>query len=274
MLIDCHVHMFSEHELREAGDAPMVAMERFGRDTAPVRRPEQTVAEMAEAGIDKGVLLPMPTPNLDVKRNNDEIATWVRDHPEAFLCGFGSVNVHDNFAAVQEIERCANQLGLRGLKFHPPAQAFYPNDASMYPIWEACVAHKLPVLIHTGTTWWGFSKIKYARPETIDEIACDFRDLVIIMTHWGQPWWEENMAVAWRHPNVYFDISGYGPRQVPERYLKMAGTVLQDKALFGTDYPALGFKKFVEDYEVMCKSLAPAVVDKISSGNILRALHL
>jgi len=273
MLIDCHVHMFSEDELREAGEAPLVAMQRFGRDSAPVRRIEQTVAEMAEAGIDKGVLLPIPTPQLDVKRNNDEIAAWVRQQPDR-LVGFGSVNVHDNFAAVREIKRCVEELGLRGLKFHPPAQAFYPNDANLDPIWEACIEYNLPVLIHTGTTWWGFSKIKYARPETIDDVACDFRDLVIIMTHWGQPWWEENIAVAWRHPNVYFDISGYGPRQVPERYLKLANTVLQDKVLFGTDYPALGFKKFVEDYKVMCQSLKPEVVAKISSGNVSRILGL
>ena len=104
MLIDCHVHMFSEEELREAGDAPVVAMQRFGRAGAPVRRVEQTVAEMAEAGIDRGVLLPMPTPNLDVKRNNSEIASWVRQHTDR-LIGFGSVNVHDNFGAVQEIRR-------------------------------------------------------------------------------------------------------------------------------------------------------------------------
>ena len=77
MLIDCHVHMFSEDELREAGEAPIVAMQRFGRDSAPVRRIEQTIAEMSEAGIDKGVLLPIPTPQLDVRRNNDEIASWV-----------------------------------------------------------------------------------------------------------------------------------------------------------------------------------------------------
>src|SRR5207249_2099662 len=69
MLIDCHVHMFSEDELREAGEAPIVAMQRFGRDSAPVRHLEQTIAEMSEAGIDKGVLLPIPTPQLDVRRN-------------------------------------------------------------------------------------------------------------------------------------------------------------------------------------------------------------
>jgi len=271
MLIDTHCHMFSENELREAGDAPMVAMERFGRDSQPVRRVEQTVAEMAAAGIDRAVLIPMPTPQLDVKRNNDEIASWVGQHPDK-LVGFGSVNVHDSFAAVQEIKRCVEDLGLLGLKFHPPAQAFYPNDASLYPIWEACVRYKLPVLIHTGTTWWGFSKIKYAKPESIDDVACDFRELVIIMAHWGQPWWEEAIAVAWRHPNVYFDISGYGPRQVPERYLKLVNGPLQDKALFGTDYPALGFKKFVQDYQVMCQSLKPEVADKISSGNARRIL--
>jgi predicted TIM-barrel fold metal-dependent hydrolase len=270
MLIDCHVHMFSEDELREAGEAPAVAMERFGHGLE-VHTVEGTIAEMDDGGIDKAVLIPMPTPNLNVLRNNNEVASWVRQHSNR-LVGFGSVNVFDNFAAVNEIKRCVEELGLVGFKFHPPAQAFLPNDANVYPIWEACARYKVPVMIHTGTTWWGYSKIKYGRPEYIDDIACDFRELVIIMTHWGQPWWEENIAVAWRHPNVYFDISGYGPRQVPERYLKLANSVLQDKALFGTDYPALGFKKFAQDYEVMAGQLKPEVREKISSGNVRRII--
>jgi predicted TIM-barrel fold metal-dependent hydrolase len=262
--------MFSASELRDAGQAPAVTMARFGRSAEP-HVASSTVAEMHAAGIDAGVLIPMPTPSLDVSRNNAEIAAWVADFPES-LVGFGSVNVADPVAAVDELQRCVEELGLVGLKFHPPAQGFFPSDRALDPVWDACVQHNLPIMIHTGTTWWGYSKMKFGRPEFIDEVACDFPELTIIMTHWGHPWWEEAAAVAWRHANVYVDISGYGPRHVPERYVRMLGSVLQDKALFGTDFPALPFDQFVAGFETLAAVLKPEVVDKVTGGNIRRII--
>ena len=122
------------------------------------RLPEHSVDEMAavfRAADVVGVLLAWDaethTGNPPV--SNDFVASCVAAHPETFL-GFASVDPHKPDAVV-ELERAVRFLGLRGLKVHPGAQGFAPDDRAVYPIWETAQSLDIPVLIHTGTTGLG-----------------------------------------------------------------------------------------------------------------------
>src|SRR5262245_63312957 len=131
------------------------ACEAHFRTTLPRHR----VSEMADVFRDAdvfGVLLAW-----DAETNtglpavtNDFVARCVRDHPDAF-CGFASVDPLKGDAAVTELERAVRMLGLRGLKLHPSAQGFVPDDRAIYPLWEAATELHIPVLVHTGTTGLG-----------------------------------------------------------------------------------------------------------------------
>ena len=44
---------------------------------------------------------------------------------------------------------------MRGFKFHPSLQAFEPNDARYYPLYEAMQELGVPALFHTGQTGIG-----------------------------------------------------------------------------------------------------------------------
>ena len=48
-------------------------------------------------------------------------------------------------------------------------------------------------------------------PMLVDDVAIDFPDLKINMSHTGWPWTGEFCSMIWRHPNVYGDISAYFP---------------------------------------------------------------
>ena len=63
---------------------------------------------------------------------NDFVAGCARAHPEAFV-GFASVDPLKGDAAVVELERAVRELGLRGLKLHPTAQGFRPDDRARVP---------------------------------------------------------------------------------------------------------------------------------------------
>jgi predicted TIM-barrel fold metal-dependent hydrolase len=39
---------------------------------------------------------------------------------------------------------------VRGFKFHPNLQAFFPNDRMAYPLYEVIAEAGLPALFHTG----------------------------------------------------------------------------------------------------------------------------
>ena len=61
----------------------------------------------------------------------------------------------------------------------------------------------------------------------------------IIMAHPSLPWQDEALSVAVHKPQVYIDLSGWSPKYFPPNLVRYANTLLQDKVLFGTDFPAL-----------------------------------
>jgi len=210
---------------------------------------------------------------------NDWVANVVQKYPDRFL-GFASVDPWKGAMAVRELERAVKVLGLRGLKLMPITQAFFPNDARFYPLWEKCVELGIPVLFHTGQTGVGAGtpgggglKLKYARPiPYIDDVAADFPDLTIIMAHPGVPWQEEQLSVALHKANVYMDLSGWSPKYFRPVLLQYATSLLQDKVLFGSDYPLIQPERWLRDFEAL--EIKEEVRQKILLDNARKLLKL
>lgn len=218
---------------------------------------------------------------------NDYIAKYCREHPHLYL-GMGGVDPNmPTRGALREVERCA-RMGLIGLKFHPAYQDFFPNDRKqLWPIYEKCVELDLTILVHTGTTRMTRCYIRSCKPEFLDEVATDFPQLRIIMTHFGWPWTDEALAVVWRHENVYLDLSGWLPRYIyaasPSTFQYM-NTVLADKFVLGSDYPAIFPQYWLQDFAPFIeegfewggkrREFKPESLQKFLRTNAVRALNL
>ncbi len=209
---------------------------------------------------------------------NDYIAEVVRQYPDHFM-GFASVDPWKGVLAIQELERSVKELGLRGLKLHPTTQAFFPNDTHFYPLWKKCAELGIPVLFHTGQTGVGARtpggggyKLKYAHPLHLDDVAADFPDLTIIMAHPAVPWQEEQLAVVLHKANVYMDLSGWSPKYFRPILTQYATTLLQDKVLFGSDYPVLQPGRWLKDFEAL--EMKPEVRQKILLENARKLFNL
>ena len=91
-------------------------------------------------------------------------------------------------------------------------------------------------MFHTGTSLFPGTRIKYADPLLIDDVAEDFPDLKIVMSHGGRPfWYKEAEWMLARHKNVFIDISGIPPKQLPTVFPKLQK--FPDRFLFGSDWP-------------------------------------
>ncbi len=210
---------------------------------------------------------------------NDYIAELVERYPKQFA-GFGSVDPWKGRTAVREAERCFTELNLRGLKFHPQLQAFYPNDQRFYPLWEVAQGLGMTVLIHTGTTGVGIGrpggggiKLKYARPiPYIDDVAADFPELTIVMAHPSFPWQDEQLAMLVHKPNVYMDLSGWSPKYFSPLLVQYAKTLIQDKVMFGSDYPVISPERWMNDFDAL--GFDDAVKQKILLDNAKKLLKL
>ncbi|QQM30679.1 amidohydrolase [Martelella lutilitoris] len=169
---------------------------------------------------------------------------------------FASIDPAKGKLGVREARSLMRDHGVRGFKFHPTFQGFYPNDRAAYGLYEAIQEEGGIALFHTGQTGVGSGmhggmgmRLKYSNPMYLDDVAVDFPDLKIIAAHPSFPWQEEALAVAQHKPNVYIDLSGWSPKYFPPILVKYANSLLKHKLLFGSDWPAITPDRWLVDFE-------------------------
>lgn len=278
--IDIHIHPNTEEFIRAAGARAEQMARYFQQANTPVsfqeladlyRERKMMAVLMNTTDVATSGLKPVP---------NDVIAQAVKDHPDVFI-GFGAVDPHLGRLAIDEAKRCAQELGLRGLgELNPGRQHFYPNDPKLYPLWEEAAKQNLVVLFHEGMMGSGAGtpggmgyKLKYGRPiPHVDDVAADFPELKIIGAHPSWPWTAESLAVARHKSNFYIDLSGWAPKYFPAELVQQVSSILQDKALFGSDWPVVKPDRWLAEFEEL--PLKPEVRQKILLGNARKLLGL
>lgn len=169
--------------------------------------------------------------------NDRYVADYVAAHPDN-LIGFLCVDpTQDGWQ--REMEFGHQELGLRGIKLLPMYAGFRPDEPRLDPLWIYASKHKLPVLLHTGTTFVAQAPLECTLPRHLDPVAIRFPDVKIIMAHLGHPYEGECIVTIRKHPNVYADISAlhYRPFQLFHSLMLVQEYGVWNKVLFGTDYP-------------------------------------
>jgi uncharacterized protein len=209
---------------------------------------------------------------------NEEVAQAAAAHPDVII-PFASIDPARGRAGAREARRLVQEHGVRGFKFHPSVQAFCPSDRSAYVLYEAIEELGVPAVFHTGQTGIGAGarggggiRLKYSNPLHIDDVAADFPGLPIIMAHPSFPWQDEALAVATHKPSVHIDLSGWSPKYFPPQLVRYANSLLQDKVMFGSDYPMLTPDRWLADFGQL--DIKPGVRDKILKHNAARLLGL
>jgi predicted TIM-barrel fold metal-dependent hydrolase len=210
--------------------------------------------------------------------SNEEIADAAAQHRDV-LIPFASVDPAKGKSGARFFRRLVEERGMRGIKFHPSIQGFAPNDKSAYPLLEVAQELGVPALFHTGQTGIGAGlpggggvRLSLSNPMLLDDVAVEFPDLTIIMAHPSFPWQDEALAVATHKPNVYIDLSGWSPKYFPQQLVQYANTLLQDKVLFGSDYPLITPDRWRADFAQL--PIKDHVRPKILKENAIQALGL
>jgi uncharacterized protein len=210
--------------------------------------------------------------------DNEEMAELAAQHAD-ILIPFGSIDPAKGKAGAREARRLVEHFGIKGFKFHPTMQGFYPNDRAAYVLYEAIQAAGVPALFHTGQTGVGAGmrggngmRLKYSNPMFLDDVAADFPDLKIVLAHPSFPWQEEALSVATHKPNVFIDLSGWSPKYFPPILVRYANTLLKEKVLFGSDWPAIAPDRWLADFAKL--DIKPDVRPLILKENARRLLGI
>jgi uncharacterized protein len=278
--IDVHTHAEVSHasgadgltpELREA------AASYFGEVALPTA--DDVAAYYRERNL-AAVIFTVDAESVTGRRavSNEEVAAAAAANPDV-LIPFASIDPAKGKRAVDEARRLIRDHGVRGFKFHPNLQAFFPNDRHVYPLYKVIAEAGLPALFHTGHSGIGAGlpggggiRLKYSNPMHVDDVAADFPELPIVLAHPSFPWQDEAISVALHKQQVYIDLSGWSPKYFPTELVRYANTLLRDRVLFGSDYPMITPDRWLADFEQL--DIRPEVRPLILKQNAARLLGL
>jgi predicted TIM-barrel fold metal-dependent hydrolase len=280
--IDVHTHaeVSSRGHSSLAGDLREASTAYFKVDSG-LRRPTlEEIAEYYRARKMAAVVFTVDAEHATgtVPVPNEEVAEAAAAHPDV-LIPFASIDPFRGRAGVRQARRLVTEYGVRGFKFHPNVQGFFPNDRMVYELYEVIEELGAIALFHTGQTGIGAGvpggggiRLKYSNPLHVDDVAVDFPEMKIILAHPSFPWQDEALSVATHKPTVHIDLSGWSPKYFPPQLVQYANTLLKDKVLFGSDYPLLSPDRWLADFAKL--PIRDEVRPKILKENAVRLLGL
>ena len=239
---------------------------------------EQMIADMDEAGIEKGFLVAAKSGRLGLPgcyhMPPKIVARACEKYPGRFY-GLIGIDPFQGMDGVRALEDAVKNMGFIGAHPYPHWFDLEPNKAKYYPFYAKCVELDIPIQMQVGQSLV-YAKEHRTRsvgqPILLDEIACDFPELKLIGSHVGIPWTNEMIAMAWKHENVYICTDAHSPKYWPADLVKYINSYGQDKVIFATDFPVLRFQRTVE--EVNGLGLKPEVRRKFMRDNVLKLYKL
>ena len=210
--------------------------------------PEETIEEMNRASITKAVLCSGSA------EGNQFISKMCNEYSDVFLGIAGAKLDKGIMNAYRELKKSLknNLLGFNfgGLLQSPPMAI---DDRKLYPLYALCSDCDVCVIVHSSLHYYSGAKLYLNHPFRIDNVAVDFPDLRIVMSHAGNGFGDLPLVLAHRHANVYLEVSALRPKHLPQSYINALNKHLKHKFIFGSDYPLLPFSIVNEWKQHVCE---------------------
>lgn len=210
---------------------------------------EEEIRRMDAAGIEKGLMIATTGgaigSDIFFEKPVARIARVIDEHPRRFK-GIVGVNPSTIVPWLRKIDEAVRERGFVGAHLYPHWFGEPPDHRIYYPFYAKCAELGVPIQIQVGHSAQRFLPT-VAHPVTLDRVAIDFPELKIIGIHIGYPWTEEMISVCWKHENVFIGTDAHAPRYWEPSLVRFINSRGQDKVMFGTDWPVIGFERSIEE---------------------------
>jgi predicted TIM-barrel fold metal-dependent hydrolase len=215
---------------------------------------DELLTLMEKNGIEKGLLI-----SSILKRNglfpNQKILDFCnRSHDRLYPV----ITVDPSRSSIAESISLAkeNRSLVKAFKIPLGYLEVFAYDDVYDPLYDCAESEGLPVLFHTGDTATSTGSLIHSHPLTLDKLADKREQMKIVACHFGNPWIQDAAELAYKHPNLYTDISGlflmgskYAGKNLRSLSRKITDAIYYiggaDKILFGTDYPVGSFESTI-----------------------------
>lgn len=148
--------------------------------------------------------------------------------------------------SIERVERAVKELGFGYVWFHPISFGIRFDDRRNYPLYEKCQELNVPVCVQSGHSAEPLPS-EFGHPMYADNVAIDFPDLKLVLTHTGWPWIDEWISMLWRHPNVFGNIGAWYPKDLDPRIVKFMDGRGRKKVMWATN--GFGLKRCLTEFK-------------------------
>jgi len=229
MIIDCHGHYNTERDFirtskrygkYEYEKKMLESITPFFKSFEEASTAEAWVESLDRYGVDKVVLQTAPI------GGNDSVAEFIRKAGSVSdrFVGLANIDMIDpeGSNSVQELDRCVNELGLKGIgELYPMVGPWDPGNEKCFPVYEKAQELGIPIMLHFGTERDAFfHDERYGDPYMLDPALRAFPSLIFIVCHMAQDFVANLFTLMHVRRNLYAEISSCGAR-VPTPAFKL-----------------------------------------------------
>ncbi len=231
--------------------------------------------EMEKNRIGLAIIIPDNIKGSNSIADLNKAIELIGERKNLFLLGSPQI-IQRGSSELEKYKKLLEEGKIKGLKFFPGHDPYYPIDERCLPYYELCEKLDVPVLFHTGENSGDSKCAKWNDPKYIIEIAKKYPKLKVIITHYYWPKIDYCYEITKDVPNIYFETAAMADDEVVEKsggiekireVLKKTIADRPNKVIFGTDWPMCKIEKHVE--LVRSLVLNKNIEEKIFSKNAI-----
>jgi len=276
-IFDCHSHWGTQKGYVLRTEAELARQEKVFRTRVQyVSEDEQAAyfrANGARVILDLSWIKKLPI--AEMREYHDYANAHQRAHPDVVFGNWLQFDprVQTVPEALAEFDRVlAAGAGFTGLIINGQVTGIPASDEVWAPFYRRSIDAGLPVMIFTGLTGIGQGlpgglgiRLDDGHPRHIDAVAAAFPDLRVLAARAAYPWQDDMIAILLHKANVSYELHGWSPRQFsPALKAEIAGR-LQDRVMFGCDFPVLRYEKLIQTWRG--EGYSDEVLDKVFLRN-------
>jgi predicted TIM-barrel fold metal-dependent hydrolase len=244
------------------------------------KRTFQTEDEMAETFRSQNVRTILDiyrtwrmTDEDEIRASNDYAADFARRNPDIVYGNWIAINPTMKDFWLTEYERLAGSgAGFVGFCQSQNTLRYPASDPIWDPFYKLSVDAGRPVLLMTGLTGIGQGQpggagivLEDGHPRHVDMVAARFPELKILAGRPAWPWQDDMLAILLHKANVSYEVHGWSPKYFTPALKKDIGGRLQDRIMFGWDWPTLTLERLMDDWRGL--GYAEEVYEKVFYKN-------
>jgi len=200
---------------------------------------EEMLETMDRLGVERSIL------TTDPHRPDAHVLSFAERRPDRFALG-AQVDPRHGMKAVRALERFFREAPVVLARITPFYLDLPPNEARYYPVYAKCVELDLPITINTGIPGPP-APGECQHPMHLDRVCLFFPELVLVMAHGADPWWNEACRLMLKYPKLYMMTSAYLPKYFPPELLHFMNTRGKGKVMWASDHPAIPMERCLRE---------------------------